>query len=90
MGTLVVDTFKEKLIIGVPAPRVNTVYSELNKALEAIKENRYSKVDEEAYTIATQSSKGQIDRIKEWKELLDLNIITQAEFEAKKKELLNL
>ena len=90
MGTLVIDTFKEKLIIGIPAPRVNTVYSELNKALEVIKENRYLKVDEEGCTIATKSSKSQIDKIKEWKELLDLNIITQAEFEVKKKELLNL
>lgn len=45
---------------------------------------------EKPATIKQENSQGVADELKEFKELLDMGVITQEEFDAKKKELLGL
>jgi len=54
--------------------------------------NRYSKQESKAMGISAPlvNHSSVADDIKKYKELLDMGAITEAEFEAKKKELLNL
>ena len=49
-----------------------------------------TKQQEENIADSSSSNTSSLDEIKKLKELLDMNAITQEEFEAKKKELLNL
>lgn len=61
-----------------------TIISVLNKAIEIAKEN----VSKEGQTFVQELSAA--DELKKFKELLDMGVITQEEFDAKKKQLLGL
>lgn len=66
-------------------------YNELYDIMAIIKAGmNATKQQEENIADSSSSNTSSLDEIKKLKELLDMNAITQEEFEAKKKELLNL
>lgn len=60
---------------------------EIHKVISDILINRQR--NSGRYTSAAQNT-DTVDRLKKYKELLDSGVITQEEFDAKKKELLNM
>lgn len=63
------------------------IYEEINKLLMERQHNSHAM---KAPTINQESHQSNADEIKKYKELLDSGIITQEEFDAKKKQLLGL
>ncbi|WP_270273774.1 PH domain-containing protein [Enterococcus gallinarum] len=81
MGTLTIDTLKETFNVGVDKQTVDRISSSLNEIIYDLKDNNGTTI-----TAASHVT----DEIRKYKELLDDGIITQEEFDAKKKELLGL
>lgn len=79
-GKLTFDTFKEEFNVGVDKATINNIYNKVVSILFNNEEN--TKEDK------SSSSKSVAQELKEFKELLDLEIITQEEFDKKKDELL--
>lgn len=82
LATITIDTIKETFNVGldkVSSKLINTkiheVLNEINSKNEKIESNSITSVAEE---------------LKQFKELLDMGILTQEEFDIKKKQLLNL
>ncbi len=82
-STLVIDSFKETLQFTGLKKLVQNTNSELNNALNYVKNNLINNND----TIVTKTSK--YDELKKIKELLDTDIITQEEFDSEKEKILN-
>lgn len=80
MGLLTVDTFKETFNIATNKNEINSIYEGINRIL-------FEEVENTAPVKETTAKSG-IEALKEYKELLDLEIITQEEFNLKKKEIL--
>lgn len=62
---------------------------EAKEFMQIIKEKQHEP-KQQSTTIINEPSKSPAEQIKEYKELLDLDIISQEEFDAKKKELLGI
>ena len=84
MGVLTVDTLKETFNIGTNKQEIDTIYDGLNKILFEQEEPRTGEVT----AVFNEANQSPASQLKEFKELLDLEIITQEEFDAKKKEIL--
>ena len=80
------DFLKEKFDVYMPKEAAKIVYENVHKALN---ERENDETGKNAPQIVT-SVKSSAEQIREYKGLLDDGIITQTEFDAKKKELLNL
>lgn len=81
-GDLVIDTLGDDIRIGISSREVvNSIISDFDAALHSIK-------TEKDGVIIQQASAA--DELKKYKELLDTGVITQEEFSAKKKQLLDL
>ena len=63
---------------------------EIHKAISDLLLERQSKPKTEATTIKQEIPQSNADELKKFKELLDSGVITQEEFDAKKKQLLGL
>ena len=83
LGTVTISTMTEIVKIGMPGIQVQLIGPKLHNILHEQK----SKGD--APQVASDN-KSAAEQLKEFKELLDMGILTQEEFDAKKKELLNL
>lgn len=81
MGTLTIDTLKETFNVGVDKQTVDRISSSLNEIIYDLKKHN----DSTAIPISHVT-----DEVRKYKELLDDGIITQEDFDAKKKELLGL
>ena len=79
-GILTIDTIKEKLNIATNKSEIDAIYNGVNKILFQ-DEIIISK------TTTNTTTKSPIEELKEYKELLDLDIITQEEFDKKKQEV---
>ena len=79
---LIIDSPSEYAAFGIGQDNVNAIR---NSVLEAI-ENYRAKKNAPAASPAVSAA----DELKKFKELLDMGIITQEEFDAKKKQLLGL
>lgn len=97
IGTVCIDTFKEKFNVGVNVTFAQNVYTKVHEALDEIKGSVFNRNAMPASApvsptpVATvQTEKSPVEQIKEYKELLDMGIITQEEFDFKKKQLLGL
>lgn len=80
IGTICIDTYKETFNVGVNVSFASNVYNCVHDALDEIRKKVNSSV----------VVKSPIEQVKELKELLDMGIITQNEFDTKKKQLLGL
>lgn len=79
LGTINIDTIKEVIRVGIDKYSVNNVHTLLTNNL----------FNEEPVVISQPVEKSPISLLKEYKELLDLDIITIDEFNRKKAEILN-
>ena len=92
IGTVCIDTYKEKFNVGVNTSYAQNVYTKVHDALDEIKGSFFNRSADVSNPVSTtvHVEKSPAEQIKEFKELLDLGIITQDEFEKKKKQLLGL
>lgn len=81
-GILTFDTFKEKFNVAVDKGTINKVYALVNKTLFE------AEPEEQGLVINNHGEKSVAGQLKEFKELLDMEVISQEEFNAKKAELL--
>lgn len=84
--TIEFDFLKEHFDVYMPQNSAKVVYNNIHKALSEYRTQAIS-TNQPQIISGTKSS---AEQIREYKGLLDDGIITQAEFDAKKKELLNL
>jgi hypothetical protein len=82
MGIVCVDSLKETFNVGVAKQCAKNILSHVQEALDAFRNAQAS--------VSSPSSVSGADEILKYKSLLDSGIITQEEFEAKKKQLLGL
>lgn len=73
MGILTIDTLKETFNIATGKSEINKIYEGVNKVI---------------FEDEIKSSDNGVATLKEYKELLDMDIITQEEFDKKKHEIL--
>lgn len=85
-GIVCIDTYKETFNVGVDASSATNIYNCVHKALDKIKGNAFS--PQTSNNVSYQKSPA--EQIKEFKELLDMGIISQNEFDIKKKQLLGI
>lgn len=78
MGTITIDTIKETFNIGTNKPEVNAIHKGVTRVL----------FEEEKEIVNVKPGKSNIEVLKEYKELLELEIITKEEFNKKKLEVL--
>lgn len=84
LAKLTFDTMKERFNVGsADKAAVKNVYAKVNEIFHELKSSKNNNV------VQTQKNDPYED-LKKAKELLDLGILTQAEFDQKKKDLLNL
>lgn len=82
MGTITIDTIKEKFNVAVNKLVATSINNKIHDVLGSLKQKKNSP------TIIQASSSA--DEIMKYKNLLDMGVITQTEFEEKKKQLLGL
>lgn len=79
ISTICIDTLKERILVGVNALYAKNVQSCISQAIFALKNPQ-----------SQSSGDDSLDQLKKLKELLDGGVITQEEFDAKKKQLLGV
>lgn len=85
-GSITVDTIKEVFNVDVGKNSARNINTKIHKVLDSMKRISNSSDNQENSSNHISSA----DEIMKYKELLDTNIITTEEFEAKKKQLLGL
>lgn len=81
LGTVCIDTYKEKITVGINTTFAPNVFHCVHDALEEIKGSTFSH---------GASGGNMTGQLKELKALLDAGIITHSEFAAKKKKILGI
>lgn len=85
--TVRLDTIgDEDVVIGSYSPEIRT---KLSSEIQKIVNDYQSKKEAQSATTFVQQTSA-ADELKKFKELLDMGVITQEEFDAKKKQLLGL
>jgi len=82
-GTITNDTMKEKFSVRIDKESAKRINEAVNETLRQLRQK-------ESNPEPQKPTNNPIDEIKGYKELLDSGIITQEEFDAKKKQLLDL
>lgn len=87
-GIVEVDTFKESFNIAVDRTQAQNIYNEIYRVYDILKR----KAERKQYTPqeSERTKDDPYDQLKKLKELLDMGILTQDEFDAKKKQILNI
>lgn len=81
-GCLIIDTLGDDIRIGEPERDIaNNIIADFDNVLQSLKTPKSA-------AVIQQTSAA--DELKKFKELLDMGVITQEEFDAKKKQLLGL
>lgn len=84
IGTVCIDTYKETFNVGVNISFASNIYKAVHEIWDMARaKNAGSQTN-------INNMKSPVEQVKEFKELLDMGIITQEEFEKKKKEILGL
>lgn len=89
LGKITIDTIRENITATTNIRYADTIYSGLQKIIEQ-KRLAFTETPKSNAGASHTIEKSVAEQIMEFKQLLDLNIITQEEFEAKKKQLLGL
>ena len=84
MGVITIDTIKEKFNVCVDSRSANKICEKVHEVLLSMEDSRTTQPQVQ---IQQNSS---ADEILKYKNLLDMGVITQEEFEQKKKQLLGL
>ncbi len=85
-GIITIDTYKETFSVGLDNKYSQNVNKALNEEFDKLKDKMNNSSNSQTNTQTTSA----IDEIRKFKQLLDEGIITQEEFNSKKKELLGL
>lgn len=86
LGIIIIDTYKETIGVGVDRTTAKNIYTELHKVLDKLQNQSNNNYSSDKQITVNDS----YEELKKLKELLDMSIISQEEFEIKKKELLGL
>lgn len=89
LGKITIDTIRENITATTNIRYADTIYSGLQKIIEQ-KRLAFTETPKSNSGTSHTIEKSVAEQIMEFKQLLDLNIITPEEFEAKKKQLLGL
>ena len=89
MGIIEIDTFKERITIGVDRISAQSIFNEIYRIYDILK-NKKNQQTAPPTPSAPPVVDDPIEKVKKLKELLDMGILTQEEFDQKKKELLRL
>lgn len=81
LGVITIDTIKEKFNVAVNKQAAKSINDAIHDVLFSIKQQKKS-------LTASQPSSSVADELLKFKNLLDMGVITQEEFDKKKKELL--
>ncbi len=84
LGVMTIDTIKEVFNVGLGKQSAQKINAKVIEVLETLKIKKSQGIKDAAATVSAA------DEIKKYKELLDMNVITQEEFETKKKQLLGM
>lgn len=87
IGIVRINTFRKTFNVGVNVSFASNIYERVHEAWDIV---RAQKADSQVTETVVQNTKSPVEQIKEYKELLDRGILTQEEFNSKKKELLGL
>lgn len=87
-GVVEVDTFKERFNIAVDRTQAQNIYNEIYRVYDILKRKEERK--QYAPPKSEQPKEDPYEQLKKLKELLDMGILTQDEFDAKKKQILNI
>ena len=82
-GVLTIDTPKEKFNVALNKNSASAINSNIHQVFDELKHSNNAQIQ---HTSAVSAA----DELKKFKELLDMGVITQDEFDAKKKQLLNI
>ncbi|MBE6635051.1 MAG: SHOCT domain-containing protein [Ruminococcaceae bacterium] len=85
-GRVIINTKNENCSFEVGKKNASAIFAMINNAIQDVLESRGT--TQGATTVIQASSPA--EELKKFKELLDMGIITQEEFDAKKKQLLGL
>lgn len=88
LGIVEIDTFKERFNIGVDRTQAQNIYNETYRIYDLLKRKEEKK--QYAHPKTEQVKEDPYEQLKKLKELLDMGILTQDEFDAKKKQILNI
>jgi predicted Zn-dependent peptidase len=83
IGVMTIDTLREVFNVGLAKDSAQRISAKVHEAIDALKAKK-------AQDIQAPSPASAADELRKFKELLDASIITQEEFDAKKKQLLGL
>lgn len=86
LGIVTIDTYKETFNVGVNKAHAQNISKKLHEVFDQFKRQSAEPVQ----PVATSQTDNSIAYLKQLKELLDEGIITQEEFDAKKKQVLGL
>lgn len=91
LGRIVIDTIREEIGIAVNITFADNVYERAHEVWDMVR-TRTANANQAMpqFQKSDASAKSAVDYLKEYKELLDMGILTQEEFDAKKSELLGL
>jgi hypothetical protein len=82
-GVLTIDTLNEKFNVGLDKYSAEAINNNIHQVLDEVKNSsRQPQVFTNAVSV--------VDELKKFKELLDMNVITEEEFNTKKKQLLGI
>lgn len=85
-GIVTVDTTKETFSVALDKNFAKAINGKINEVIEEVKGISANKVE----VNTTNNTTSVADEILKFKQLLDMDVITQEEFDIKKKELLNI
>lgn len=81
-GIITVDTIKEKFNVAVDRQAAKNINNRIDEALLSVRQQQKPPI--------AQTSMSAADEILKYKNLLDMGVITQSEFDEKKKQLLKI
>ena len=84
-GVLTIDTFKETFNVGLDKVSAQKINNEIHEVFDAV---RHPKT--QVQSAKTDIASDPYEELKKLKDLFDMGVITQEEFDAKKKQLLGL
>lgn len=88
LGILTIDTYKETFNVGLDKYSAQTINTRIHEVFEKVKNNNPN--DNEAKSNISANEASPYDDLFKLKELLDAGILTQDEFDMKKKQILGL
>ena len=76
---MILDTYKEIITFGIPKSRADHYINKVSEIVYQLKQKNNKQIN---------NNTSVADELLKFKQLLDMNVITQEEFDKKKKELL--